>query len=128
VPSRATRCRLPWRDAMRSGWFATDILGPVGALASSAVSLSPDTSPRGIKRSRSPDTYGDLPAEDNFGEEGMLMSHARRPSPLLREASARGRSARALLTTIYCDRRLETTKTRSPDKIDQAFCWRAREP
>lgn len=70
----AMRCNRPlhYRD--------TDILGPVGALAGSAAAISPDTSPRGVKRSRSPDTYGELATSESFGEDGMLIPHSRRPS------------------------------------------------
>jgi hypothetical protein len=42
----------------------------VGALTNPAATITPDTSPRGIKRSRSPDTYGDLPPSDGFGDDG----------------------------------------------------------
>lgn len=58
--------------------FVADIGHHLGTLANSAASISPDTSPRGLKRSRSPDTYGDLPAEDNFGDGGTLVEHPRR--------------------------------------------------
>lgn len=57
-----------------SSWLT---LAPLGALATTAASLSPDTSPRGHKRSRSPDTYGDLPADDTYGDDGMYIPHAR---------------------------------------------------
>jgi hypothetical protein len=40
-----------------------------GALTNPAA-ITPDTSPRGIKRSRSPDTYGDLPPSDGLGDDG----------------------------------------------------------
>lgn len=42
---------------------------PPGALTNPATILQ-DTSPRGIKRSRSPDTYGDLPPGDDLGDDG----------------------------------------------------------
>jgi hypothetical protein len=42
-----------------------------GALANPAT-ITPDTSPRGLKRSRSPDTYGDLPTGDNLGDDGTF--------------------------------------------------------
>ncbi len=32
--------------------------------------ITPETSPRGIKRSRSPDTYGDLTSGDGLGDDG----------------------------------------------------------
>ena len=113
-----------------------DILGPhLGALAHSAASISPDTSPRGVKRSRSPDTYGDLPADDNFGEDGMLIpprdGPRPRPRPLPRDvfvARGAGRWEKTLLMIAFCGSRLETTKTRSPDETNPAFSWRAREP
>jgi hypothetical protein len=35
-----------------------------------ATTITPDTSPRGIKRSRSPDTYVDLPTGDSLGDDG----------------------------------------------------------
>jgi hypothetical protein len=35
--------------------------------------LTPETSPRGIKRSRSPDTYGDLAPGDGLGDDGMWL-------------------------------------------------------
>ena len=41
----------------------------VGALAN--PNITPETSPRGIKRSRSPDTYGDLTPGDGLGDDGM---------------------------------------------------------
>jgi hypothetical protein len=41
-----------------------------GALTNPAATITPDTSPRGIKRSRSPDTYGDLPSGDGLGDDG----------------------------------------------------------
>lgn len=39
--------------------------------------ITPETSPRGVKRSRSPDTYGDLPPGDGLGDDGKwkLGSH-----------------------------------------------------
>jgi len=43
-----------------------------GALTNPAATITPDTSPRGIKRSRSPDTYGDLPSGDHLGDDGMF--------------------------------------------------------
>jgi hypothetical protein len=39
-------------------------------LSNQSATITPDTSPRGIKRSRSPDTYGDLPTGDNLGDDG----------------------------------------------------------
>jgi hypothetical protein len=75
--------------------IVADILGPLGALANSAAPISPDTSPRGVKRSRSPDTYGDLPADDNFGEDGTLLPHARRPSPVATTCLLRARAGQA---------------------------------
>ena len=45
----------------------------LGALINPTTTITPDTSPRGVKRSRSPDTYGDLPG-DNIGDDGMLLS------------------------------------------------------
>jgi hypothetical protein len=44
----------------------------IGALTNvnPATTITPDTSPRGIKRSRSPDTYGDLPTGDILGDDG----------------------------------------------------------
>jgi hypothetical protein len=44
----------------------------IGALTNlnPATTITPDTSPRGIKRSRSPDTYGDLPMGDSLGDDG----------------------------------------------------------
>jgi hypothetical protein len=40
-----------------------------GALTNPTI--TPETSPRGIKRSRSPDTYGDLQQGDGLGDDGM---------------------------------------------------------
>jgi hypothetical protein len=40
----------------------------VGALTNPTI--TPETSPRGIKRSRSPDTYGDLTPGDGLGDDG----------------------------------------------------------
>lgn len=66
----------------------TDSRALLGALAHSAASLSPDTSPRGLKRSRSPDTYGDLPADDTYGDDGTyILTRVVRPL-LLRAAGA----------------------------------------
>jgi len=48
----------------------TDIDLNVGALANPAT---PDTSPRGIKRSHSGDTYGDLQDGDNLGDDGTCF-------------------------------------------------------
>jgi hypothetical protein len=36
--------------------------------------MTPDTSPRGVKRSRSPETYGDLQTGgDGAGDDGMFL-------------------------------------------------------
>jgi hypothetical protein len=43
----------------------------VGALTNPTI--TPDTSPRGIKRSRSPDTYGDLTPGDGLGDDGTSL-------------------------------------------------------
>ena len=47
-----------------------NIAAKLGALANPAT---PDTSPRGIKRSHSGDTYGDVQEGDNLGDEGMFI-------------------------------------------------------
>lgn len=60
---------LIFRDSQSLQVRADKILRP-GALNNPAANLSPDTSPRGLKRSRSPD-YGDLPPGDNLGDDGM---------------------------------------------------------
>jgi len=52
-----------------SGTINPAALNSSGALANPAANLTPDTSPRGIKRSRSPD-YGDLPSGDGLGDDG----------------------------------------------------------
>lgn len=46
-------------------------------LSNQSATITPDTSPRGIKRSRSPDTYGDLPPGDGLGEDGMYILYER---------------------------------------------------
>ena len=43
-----------------------------GALINPAT-ITPDTSPRGVKRSRSPDPFGDLPTGDDLGDDGTLL-------------------------------------------------------
>lgn len=47
-----------------------------GALTNPTANITPDTSPRGIKRSRSPDTYGDLPPGDSLGDDGKHLDRA----------------------------------------------------
>lgn len=49
------------------------------ALSSSLINqtLTPETSPRGVKRSRSPDGYGDLPHGDHLGDDGDLKPRKR---------------------------------------------------
>ncbi|KAM3071411.1 hypothetical protein ACMFMG_009006 [Clarireedia jacksonii] len=41
-----------------------------GALPSPATGISSNETPRGIKRSRSPDTYGELPTGENLADDG----------------------------------------------------------
>jgi len=41
-----------------------------GALSSAATAISSNEVPRGLKRSRSPDTYGELPAGENLADDG----------------------------------------------------------
>ncbi|TAQ84177.1 hypothetical protein B7494_g7498 [Chlorociboria aeruginascens] len=41
-----------------------------GALSNPATAITPDPSPRGTKRSRSPDTYSDLPHGEALGDDG----------------------------------------------------------
>lgn len=48
-----------------------DNISRPGALTNpAAANITPDTSPRGIKRSRSPE-YGDQPLGDSLGDDGM---------------------------------------------------------
>lgn len=43
--------------------------------------VTPDTSPRGVKRSRSPENvYGDLPQSDQIGEDGTFLLSGNAPS------------------------------------------------
>jgi hypothetical protein len=49
------------------------MLGIEVGLSNQSATITPDTSPRGIKRSHSPDIYGDLPPGDNLGEDGMYF-------------------------------------------------------
>jgi hypothetical protein len=53
-----------------SGTINPAALNSSGALTNPAGTITPDTSPRGIKRSRSPDIYGDLPSGDGLGDDG----------------------------------------------------------
>jgi hypothetical protein len=47
--------------------------------------ITPDTSPRGVKRSRTPDTYGDLPTGDGGADDGTsICSHRSASTAALR--------------------------------------------
>ena len=47
----------------------------LGVLTGPHQTVAPQASPRGVKRSRSPDTYGDVPSSDR-GDEGVYSSSA----------------------------------------------------
>ncbi|RDL41901.1 uncharacterized protein BP5553_01880 [Venustampulla echinocandica] len=53
-----------------SGTINPAALNSSGALINPSVTITPDPSPRGTKRSRSPDTYGHLPQGDRLADDG----------------------------------------------------------
>lgn len=71
-----------WRTRTDAGWRA----GLSNPIAPS------ETSPRGIKRSHSPDTYSDLPG-DNLGEDGMYLYNQRQLRLVTAVAPVRRRAA-----------------------------------
>ncbi|KAH6678449.1 chromatin remodelling complex Rsc7/Swp82 subunit-domain-containing protein [Halenospora varia] len=60
-----------------SGTINPGVLNSSGALTNPTANISPDTSPRGIKRSRSPDTSGDWQQGDGLGDDGDLKPRKR---------------------------------------------------
>lgn len=52
-----------------SGTINPAALNSPGSQSNQTGTITPETSPRGTKRSRSPNVYGDALAGDDFGDE-----------------------------------------------------------
>jgi hypothetical protein len=68
TPPTARRAFCPCSFDLSTAAVISADMEEAGALTNPII--TPETSPRGIKRSRSPDTYGDLPLGDGLGDDG----------------------------------------------------------
>ena len=68
TPPTARRAFCPCSFDLSTVVVISADMEEAGALTNPII--TPETSPRGIKRSRSPDTYGDLAPGDGLGDDG----------------------------------------------------------
>ena len=89
----------------------------IAVLPPSATVNVQSTSPRGTKRSRSPEPYGDLPAGPEADDVGMLIAPASRRSRMICDDSGVGFMNVRIRADTFRVRRFETEKTWQTTKI-----------
>lgn len=82
-----------------SGTINPAALNSPGSLSNQTGTITPDTSPRGTKRSRSPNIYGDVPAGEEQGDETYFKPQKRGRPAKAKPVGSRLESPRQSIST-----------------------------